>query len=238
MMDTQQIRIDGIPAVLWGAQTDSLFIAVHGDGSHKMDADITILAEEAIAKGYQVLSFDLPENGERKDTPGQLNPWSATEDLRKVLQHARAMADDISLYGCSLGAYFGMLAYQGEAIRQVLFLSPVVDMKRIIQNMMLWFDISEERLAREKEIATPAKTLYWDYYQYVAAHPVVWDTPTAILYGARDSLCEAAYVQDFAERTHAELTVLEDGEHYFHTEAQLAFYRQWLKRSISRHSRR
>lgn len=44
-----------------------IFIAVHGNMSNKEDAVIQILAEEADRKGYQVLSFDLPEHGERKE---------------------------------------------------------------------------------------------------------------------------------------------------------------------------
>lgn len=35
--------------------------------SIKDDEIIVMLAEEAIAKGYQVLSFDLPEHGDRKE---------------------------------------------------------------------------------------------------------------------------------------------------------------------------
>ena len=35
--------------------------------SNKEDAVIQILAEEADRKGYQVLSFDLPERGEKKE---------------------------------------------------------------------------------------------------------------------------------------------------------------------------
>lgn len=232
-MNTQQIKIEGIPAILWGPDADKLFIAVHGDGSNKMDADITILAQEVVTKGYQLLSFDLPENGERKDEARQLNPQNAIEDLSKIIKYAHSVADDISLYGCSLGAYFSMLAFRDEEIEQALFLSPVVDMKRIINNMMTWFDVSEKRLEREKEIPTPAKTLYWGYYQYVCSHPVRWDKHTAILYGAQDGLCEADYVKSFAKRTQADLTVMANGEHHFHTEQQLAFYRDWLKKKLS-----
>lgn len=43
-----------------------IFIAVHGNMSNKEDAVIQILAEEADRKGYQVLSFDLPEHGEER----------------------------------------------------------------------------------------------------------------------------------------------------------------------------
>lgn len=34
---------------------------------NKADDSITVFAEEVTAKGYQVLSFDLPEYGDRKD---------------------------------------------------------------------------------------------------------------------------------------------------------------------------
>lgn len=231
-MVKQQIEIEGIPAILWGAKADKLFIAVHGDGSHKADIDIEILANEVVLRGYQVLSFDLPENGDRKKEPRQCNPHNAIKDLTKIIEYALARTSDISLFGCSIGAYFSMLAYHDRPIKQALFLSPVVDMKRIIENMMLWFDISEERLKQEKEISTPAKTLYWDYYQYVLTHPVRWNKPTAILYGAKDTLCELDYVSDFAKSVHGGLTILENGEHYFHTEQQLAFYRDWLKKQI------
>lgn len=227
-MERQYLSIGGIPAIFWGPAAEELFLAVHGDQSHKADAVVAILAEEAVRKGYRVLSFDLPEHGGRKSEPRLCKAQNCVEDLQTVLESVRGSARRISLFGCSLGAYFSMLAYGGDAIRQALFLSPVVDMTRIIQNMMGWFDVSEERLRREQEVATPIKTLYWDYYQYVLAHPVQWDKPTAILYGAKDNLCEAAVVQAFAERARAELTVMEDGEHFFHTGEQLAFLRRWL----------
>ncbi|MDL2229088.1 hypothetical protein LJC14_02445 [Treponema sp. OttesenSCG-928-L16] len=35
-------------------------------------------------------------------------------------------------------------------------------------------------------------------------------------------------VKAFAESSGADITVLEDGEHFFHTEEQLDFFRNWL----------
>lgn len=58
-------NINNIPTVLWGDKSEKVFIAVHGNMSNKEDAVIQILAEEANQKGYQVLSFDLPEHGEK-----------------------------------------------------------------------------------------------------------------------------------------------------------------------------
>ena len=231
-MERQAVKIKNIPAILWGPASDFLYIAVHGDQSHKEDDAIVIFAEEAVYKGYQVLSFDLPEHGARKEEPRLCKVQNCVADLHAVMEYAHTLSDRISLFGCSIGAYFSMLAYREEPIRQTLFLSPVVDMKRIIQNMMTWFDVSEERLEKEQEIATPVKTLYWDYYQYVLAHPVQWDKPTALLYGEKDNLCEIGYVKAFADHAHADLMIMEDGEHFFHTEEQLAYLRRWLKRKI------
>ena len=73
-MKKQYITIDNIPSVLWGNNLENLIIAVQGDQSNKEDTIIEILAEEAILKGYQVLSFDLPEHGDRKASPQLCNP--------------------------------------------------------------------------------------------------------------------------------------------------------------------
>ena len=231
-MIKQRLSIEGIPAILWGPASNHLFIAVHGDQSNKEDDVIVILAEEAMAKGHQTLSFDLPEHGDRKEEHRLCKVQNCVEDLGKLMAYAHTISDAISLFGCSIGAYFSILAYHDEPLRKALFLSPVVNMKRILDNMMQWFDISEEQLQKEQEIATPAKTLYWDYYKYVLEHPVEWNKPTALLYGRQDALCEFDDVGHFAERTHAELTVLDDGEHYFHTQAQLNFMRQWMQTHI------
>lgn len=44
------LKIEGIPAILWGEPSDKLFIAIHGNMSSKDDDVIVIFAEEAIAK--------------------------------------------------------------------------------------------------------------------------------------------------------------------------------------------
>ncbi|MEA5012745.1 MAG: hypothetical protein VB100_13610 [Angelakisella sp.] len=107
-------------------------------------------------------------------------------------------------------------------------------MKHLIQNMMTWFSVSEELLQIKGEVATPmGQMLYWDYYQYVKEHPVAgWDVPTKILYGSDDTLCERTIIDCFVVQFHCHLTVLEAGEHFFHTPAQLAHYEVWLKSSL------
>lgn len=45
-----------------------------------------------------------------------------------------------------MAAYFSLLAYHDETLEHAFFLSPVLDMERIIQSIMNWFSVSEQRL--------------------------------------------------------------------------------------------
>jgi uncharacterized protein len=233
-MTRQNLNVENIPAILWGDNPDKLFIAMHGNMSNKADEAIVVFADEATAKGYQVLSFDLPEHGDRKDEAYACKVQNCVADLNTIMRYAQSRSNKISIFACSISAYFSLLAYNHEPLKQSLFLSPVVDMERIINNMMTWFSISENRLKTEKEVSTPVgQTLYWDYYRYVKEHPIAdWNNPTSILYGSEDNLCEFDAVSAFAERFGCDLQIMEHGEHYFHTEEQLQFFRQWLKKNI------
>lgn len=233
-MIKQNLLIDNIPSILWGEKSSKLFVAVHGNMSNKSDTPISILAEESIPLGYQVLSFDLPQHGDRKNEPTLCKVQNCVNDLNKIMNHALTITSDISLFACSMGAYFSLLSYKDNPIQQSLFLSPVVSMSRIISNMMTWFNVSEEQLERNQEVSTPiGQTLYWDYYCYVKEHPIAcWNIPTAILYGKEDNLCEFDVVSSFSKDFSCDLEVMENGEHYFHTPEQLKFFRQWLKEHL------
>jgi pimeloyl-ACP methyl ester carboxylesterase len=234
-MNKQQVKINRIPAIIWGEPSDILILAIHGNQSSKTDVPIEILAQEATSLGFQVLSFDLPEHGERKSAPEQCNPQTCKRDLQAILAFATQDYKEISLFACSMGAYFSLLTYADEAFQQCLFLSPVVEMLHIIQNMMHWAQVSEEKLKQEREIPTAfGPTLYWDYYQTVKASPITrWNQPTSILYGERDELCAKEDVTSFAERFHCNLQIVGNAEHYFHTEEELSVYRDCLKRHLS-----
>ncbi|WP_312649609.1 alpha/beta hydrolase [Aminipila sp.] len=238
-MEKEYIKIKNqnvvIPAVLWGKENSKLFIAVHGNMSNKEDSVISILAEKAVEKGYKVVSFDLPMHGERVKQKYECNPQNCVSDLLAVYEYAKEISQDISLFSCSMGAYFSLLAYRDFGLKQALFLSPVVNMEQIIHNMMAGFGVSEERLQKEKIIELPiGQNLEWDYFSYVKANPIdfEWNTPTAILYGTADNLCEWKEISSFTERYHVNLQVLEQGEHYFHTQEQLAVFNSWIDNNL------
>ena len=154
-MKKERIKIDGIPAILWGNKSDTVYIAVHGNMSNKEDEVIKILAEKLDCFGIQVLSFDLPEHGERKDDKSYLcNPQNAIHDLNVILDYAKTAYREIKLWACSMGAYFSMLAYNEEYIKKAVFLSPVINMKVIIDGIMNMEGVTEEMLKEKQKIKT------------------------------------------------------------------------------------
>ncbi|MGG5372769.1 alpha/beta hydrolase [Enterococcus sp. AZ196] len=231
-MKIEQRKIQGIPVIRWGEPSKKILLAFHGDQSHKEDTVIRLLAETATKKGYQVWSFDLPEHGERKEEDYELTPQNVVADAQHLLFELEKQAESISLFGCSMGAYFGMLVCQNRKIDQGFFLSPIVDMQELIENMLLWSQRTPADLKREKRIETPVKTVEWDYYSYVVEHPIKWDIPTNILYGGKDNLTSRATIETFSEAAQSLLTVFEQGEHFFHTAEQLAFYQKWLEANL------
>lgn len=233
-MITKRFRIENIPALLWGEPSNPLFIAVHGNMSSKDDTVIAIFAQMALQKGYSVLSFDLPGHGDRHAQDPVFSIQSCVKDLETIYEHAQSLGTPVGVFGCSLGAYLSLLAYADQPMERSLFLSPVLNMERILRNMMQEFGISEEQLKAEKIIETPiGQTLYWDDYLYVLLNPVgEWNKDAMILYGAKDTLCEWDPLQDFVARNVCTLDVMESGEHFFQTDEQLEHYRQWLEKHV------
>lgn len=122
------------------------------------------LAEE---KGYQTITFDLLEHGERKNDFYRCDIWNGINDLNKIADYAFLKWTNVSLFACSLGAFFSLNAYERRVFSNCLFQSPVLDMVFLIIKMFEWFDVTEERLKLEKEIFTPIDTLRWEDYQYI-----------------------------------------------------------------------
>lgn len=231
-MKQERLRIENIPAVLWGERADDVYLCVHGRMADKEEARGFV--ERAALKNYQTISFDLPGHGDRKNEDCPCTVWNAVRDLEAIGMYAQQGWRSVSLFGVSLGAYFSLLAYKDTPLKKCLFLSPVLDMERLIRNMMTYFGASEEMLKEEREIPTPmGETLSWDYYCYVRENPIErWNTPTAILYGSEDELVERETVERFTGLFGCNLTVLKGSRHWFHTEHQLAFLDEWLDEHI------
>jgi len=227
-MLVNRLDICGIPALVYGEASDEVCLCVHGKMSSKESAEG--IARIAVPRGCQVLSFDLPQHGERKKDPRRCDVWNGVHDLNVVGDYVFRRWKNVTLYACSLGAYFSLQAYQDRKFGKCLFQSPILDMEYLIRQMFCWFGVTEEQLAGEKEIDTPIDLLRWDYFQYVLSHPVsVWNVPTSILYGGRDDLQSPAVIRQFAERFGCHVTLSENSEHPFMKESDFPIVDQWLQ---------
>ncbi len=192
-----------------------IMIYVHGKGGSAAEAE----HYKALFPEAEVFGFDY-----RAQTP-----WEAKAEFPQFFEKQRKQCDRLTLAANSIGAFFSMSSLDETLIDRAYFISPVVDMKNLIENIMLWTGVSERELAEKQEIPTQfGETLSWAYLTYVREHPVLWQVPTRILYGAHDNLTSLETIRAFAEKTGAELTVMPDGEHWFHTERQMQFLDQWI----------
>lgn len=192
-----------------------LIIYVHGKGGSAAEAE----HYKALLPEYNVAGFDYQAN----------SPWEAKEELALFYDKAAVGYDSVSIIANSIGAYFSMCALADKKLAKAYFISPIVDMEKLIADMMLWAGVSEDELCARKEIKIDfGETLSWEYLCYVRKHKISWKVPTAILYGEHDNLTVYETISAFADKIGADLTVMQDGEHWFHTDEQMKFLDQWI----------
>lgn len=230
-MKQKQTMIGHIPAVIYGSCSDKVYLFVHGQGGNKEEAES--FAEIVLENDWQVLSIDLPEHGARKNETGRFFPWIVVPELQQIWDYMAVHWKQIAIRANSIGAWFSMLAFSDKNITRSLFVSPILDMEHLIYNMMGWAGVTEGLLEAKKTIPTPfGQTLSWDYLLYVKQHPIIkWNSETKVLYGTKDNLTERDVVDKFVNRFNCDLTVMEDGEHWFHTEEQLAVLYNWVRQN-------
>ena len=163
---------------------DNLVIYVHGKGG---TAD-EVKHYKPLFPESDVIGFDYKSQ----------NPWDANSEFCRFYDWNSKGYDSVTLVANSIGAFFSMNALAEKMISKALFISPVVNMERLISDMMIWANITEDELFRKKEIPTDfGETIY-----------------------------------EFAEQAGATLTVMNGGEHWFHTVKQMEFLDDWIRKSI------
>ena len=196
-----------------------IIIYIHGKGGDAEEAN----HYRPLFTGSDVIGFDYTSQ----------NPWDAKNEFPRLFDSYSKAYDEVILIANSIGGFFAMSALAEKNIAKALFISPIVNMEKLIADMMLWANVTEDELQSKKEIPTAfGETLSWEYLCYVRKHPIKWSIPTCILYGGKDHLTSRETISEFAEKQGADLTVMEDGEHWFHTNAQMQFLNDWIRRSI------
>lgn len=202
------------------SKSKAIVLYVHGNGGSAAEAEhYRPLFPEA-----DVVGFDYHSE----------NPWSAKAEFSEKIAALQANYDEIFLISVSIGAYFSISADISDSIRRAWLISPIVDMERLILSMLSWAGETEEALQARKIIPTTfGEDLSWEYLQYVRSHPIQWRAPTEILCGSTDSLQSIETIRAFARRFRAGVTVMEGGEHWFHTAEQMKFLDDWIRRRAS-----
>lgn len=159
-------------------------------------------------------------------------PWEAQKEFEDYFRQLRRSVDRVMVLANSIGAYLLLSSPIGAYVEEACFISPIVDMERLIIDMMGWAGVTETELRDRGTIETGfGENLSWDYLCYVRNHPIHWTVPTRILYGEKDHMTSYETVASFARKHDAALTVMPGGEHWFHTPEQMQFLDGWLTKS-------
>ncbi len=192
---------------------------IHGKGGSAVEAE----HYKSVCQGYDVFGLDYEVS----------TPWETKADFQKEFDALAAKYDRVIIIANSIGAYFAMNALGDRKIAKALFISPIVNMEKLITDMMLWANVTEAELCECGEIPTDlGETLSWEYLSYVRKNPINWTAPTEILYAGCDNLTSRETVTAFAKEHGASLTVMENGEHWFHTEEQMRFLDEWVRTKL------
>ena len=195
---------------------DRAVIYVHGKGGSAEESGYYVkLFPEAYVTGLDYRTF---------------TPWETGKEIRTAVLKLKKEYKSITLIANSIGAFFSMNAGLNGLLSEAYFISPVVDMEKLISDMMARNNVTEEELKSKGVIGE----LSWEYLCYIREHPVKWSVPTYILYGENDVLTRYEAVKAFAEADKAELAVMKNGEHWFHTEEQMSFLAGWIEQNESK----
>lgn len=199
----KEFAIGTTDAIIIGQKSESVFLFLHGNGGSKEEA--IAFTQVVVPHGYQVVGIDLPVMDK---------PWIVLKKLEAVKEFLKRNYKSISIRANSIGAWFSMLAFNGEEIDQALFVSPLLDMKVFI-----------ERMPERDE----------DYYNWVILHPIdQWNAPTFILRPENDGVIDASVYESFLANHDCNVEIAEEGEHWFHTPRQLEVMKRWEESVISK----
>lgn len=131
-------------------------------------------------------------------------PKETGKEIHDYVEKLKSRYENIILIANSIGAFFSMYADLEGLIQKAYFISPIVSLEGFVCDQPQWMNLGN-----------PA-----------------WNIPTAILYGSRDNLTSLETINGFAKKHNAGLTIMEGGEHWFHTEEQMQFLDDWIRNNF------
>ena len=194
----------------------NVIIYIHGKGGSAAESE----HYKQLFPDYEVIGLDYQT----------FSPWDTGKEIYNAIEKLKGKYENVILIANSIGAFFSMNAGIEGMIQKANFISPIVDMEKLITDMMKLANVTEQELESKGMIHTDfGEDLSWEYLNYVRCHSIEWRVPTQILYGSKDHLMSIETITEFALKHQATLTVMEGGEHWFHTEEQMLFLDNWIK---------
>ncbi|MEE0886669.1 MAG: alpha/beta hydrolase [Treponema sp.] len=214
---------------------NTLVIYIHGKGGNADESE----HYKKLFAGCDIAGFDYKSE----------TPWDFKDEFLNWAEEKFYNYKNVILVANSIGAYFSMNAISRineeidekgnrqnkitAKISKAFFISPIVNMEKLIGNMMTWANVTENQLKQKKIVNTDfGENLSWEYLTYVRKNPIEWEIPTEILYGEHDNLTSLETVSEFARAHNANLTVMNGGEHWFHTDEQMKFLDGWIEKRL------
>ena len=197
----------------------NVILYIHGKNGRPCEAE----EYKKIFPTYDVVGLDYKT----------FTPWQTGIEIKEAVNNLKIINKNIILIANSIGAFFSMCADIEKDITHAYFISPIVNMEKLINDMMSWANVTESELQQKGKIKTNfGEELSWEYLCYVRNNPIKWNVPTDILYGSNDNLTSIDTMKSFVNEHNANLTIMESGEHWFHTDEQIQFLQNWIREKI------
>ena len=111
----------------------NIVVYVHGKGGSAEEAE----HYKSLFPDGEVIGFDYHAQ----------TPWEAKEEFSQFFAGLRKCCDSLTLIANSIGAFFSLSTLDGTLVDKAYLISPVVDMEKLIRNMMQWANVTEQELA-------------------------------------------------------------------------------------------
>lgn len=111
---------------------------IHGKGGNAREAK----HYEPLFPGGDVVGFDYAAQ----------TPWEARLEFPGFYDNICAKHESVTIIANSIGAFFAMSSLYDKQMENAFFISPIVDMEKLISDMMGWANVSEEELRARKKL--------------------------------------------------------------------------------------
>ena len=118
-----------------------VIVYVHGKGGSAQEANYY---RKFFDDDFDIIGFDYKSE----------TPWDAKVEFSNYFDLIIPEYNKTLLIANSIGAYFLLISLADKKIEKAMLISPIVDMERLILDMMIGENVSDEELSIKKEIET------------------------------------------------------------------------------------